>query len=111
MKKYLLLGIAIGLVIAVGVGFGVGTVLAQGPTPTTPTVDQMKQMHESMHGIGTWDSMVQQMEQAFGKDWFNQMHGSNGIMNGAGMMNGANGQNHMGGGGMMGGGTNPPATK
>ena len=126
MKKYVAAGIVIGLVVALGIGLGVGAVFAQGPTPGAPTVDQMKQRHESMHGAGGWDAMVQQMEQGFGKDWFNQMHGSNGAMNGAGMMNGqnsmgsgnvngmmdgANSQNHMGNGGMMGGWATSPAKK
>ena len=120
MKKYVAAGIVIGLMAALGIGLGAGAVFAQGPTPGAPTVDQMKQWHESMHGAGTWDAMAQQMEQAFGKDWFNQMHGPNGPMNGqnpmgagtaGSMMNGANSQNHMGSGSMMGGWATPPATK
>ena len=115
MKKYIAAGIVIGLVVALGIGLGAAAVFAQGPTPGAPTVDQMKQWHESMHGAGSWDAMVQRMEQAFGKDWFNQMHGPNGPMNGAGssgsMMNGANGPYHMGNGSMMGGWATPPATK
>ena len=117
MKKYMAIGIVIGLVVALGIGWGATAIFAQGPTPNAPTLDQMKGWHETMHGAGTWDAMVQQMEQAFGTDWFNQMHGPNGVMNsggmmnGAGMMNGWNGQNHMGNGGMMGGWTNPTAPK
>ena len=95
MKKYIALGVLIGVLLAVGVGLGASVVLAQGPTPQTPTLEQMKTMHEAMHGAGTWDAMVQQMEQLHGKDWFNQMHGRNDMMNG--MMNG-NWQNHMGNG-------------
>jgi hypothetical protein len=98
MKRYIVIGIVIGLVLALGIGFGASVVLAQGPNPGAPSLGQMQQMHESMHGAGSWDRMVQQMEQTFGKDWFGQMHGPNGVMNGAGMMNG---QHPMGNGGMM----------
>jgi hypothetical protein len=116
MKKYILLGIVIGLLAALVIGYGVATTFAQGPNPNAPTVEQMKAWHESMHGAGTWDAMAQQMEQVHGKDWFNQMHGPNGYMNG--MMNGQNpmgngmmnGQNHMGNGN-WGGMMTPPAKK
>jgi hypothetical protein len=126
MKKYVAAGIVIGLVVALVIGLSAGAVFAQGPTPGAPTVNQMKQWHESMHGVGSWDAMVQRMEQAYGKDWFSQMQGPNGVMNGAGMMNGqnpmgagtagsmmngANSQNHMGSGSMMGGWTVTPAPK
>ena len=126
MKKYVAAGIVIGLVVALGIGLGAGAVFAQGPTPGAPTVDQMKQWHESIHGAGSWDAMVQQMGQSVGTDWLDQMHGPNGVMNGASMMNGqnpmgsghvnsmmsgANGQNHMGNGAMMGGWATPPAKK
>jgi hypothetical protein len=91
----------IGLVLALGIGWGASVVLAQGPTPQWPTQAQMEAMHDAMHGEGSWDAMVLRMQQYFGQDWFNQMHGPNG------MMNGTNWQNHMGGyGGMT--GTVPP---
>ncbi|MBI3732504.1 MAG: hypothetical protein HY259_03490 [Chloroflexi bacterium] len=111
MKKYLAAGIVIGLLAALAIGVGANAVLAQGPGPAGVTLDQMKTMHESVHGAGTWDAMAAQMEAQFGADWFNQMHGSGGVMHG-GIMNGGNmmsGWNSMGG--MMGGSNAPQAPK
>ena len=103
MKKYIALGVVLGILLVVSVVLGANMVAAQGPTNGVPSLAQMKQWHESVHGAGTWDGMVKQMEQSFGKDWFNQMHGPNGVMNGAGMMGGANSPSDFRG--MMGGST------
>ena len=118
MKKYIALGVVLGILLVVSVVLGANMVAAQGPTNVAPTLQQMKQWHESVHGAGTFDGMANLMEQSFGKDWLNQMHGPNGVMNGAGMMGGVNSPNDfrgmMGGvnspngfGGMMGGWTTP----
>jgi hypothetical protein len=118
MKKYILLGVVVGLLVALVIGYGVATTFAQGPNPNAPTVEQMKAWHEARHGAGTWDAMAQQMEQLHGKDWFNQMHGPNGYMNNMGnMLNGQYpmmGNGNWGGmmnGGMMGSWATPPAKK
>jgi len=44
---------------------------------------------------GTWDAMVQQLEQRYGKDWFSQMQSMNGMMNGMGSMLGHGGMTDM----------------
>ncbi|MBI5879895.1 MAG: cupredoxin domain-containing protein [Chloroflexi bacterium] len=104
MIKQVAAGVVIGVGMALAVMLGVGVVQAQGPSPSGITAEQMKPLHEAMHGAGSWDSMVQQMEQAFGANWFDQMHNS-GMMNGQGHMGaGAGGMMGGGYGGMMGGG-------
>ena len=81
MKKLIVVGVLVGLLLVLGITVGVAS--AQGPTPTVPTLAQMKAWHESVHGAGTWDAMAQAMQQAWGNDWFNQMHGPNGFMQNA----------------------------
>ena len=110
MKKYIALGMVIGLILALGIGWGASVVLAQGPTPPAPTQAQMQAMHEAMHGAGSWDAMARQMEQFFGPDWFSRMHGPNGMTGTVPSgMNGTSWQNHMSNfGGMMG---RPPADR
>ncbi len=83
MKKLIVVGVLVGWLLVLGIAVGVAS--AQGPTPTAPTLAQMKAFHESVHGAGTWDAMAQAMEQYWGKDWFNQMHGPNGFMQNGGM--------------------------
>ncbi len=86
MNNYIVLGVVLGIALTVAVGFAANAAFAQGPTTAPVTLAQMQVMHEAMHGAGTWSAMVQTMTQAFGADWFNQMHGPNSMMSRGGMM-------------------------
>ena len=86
MNKYIVLGVVLGIALTVAVGVAANAAFAQGPAGVPLTLAQMQQMHGAMHGAGTWDAMAQTMTQAFGADWFNQMHGPNGFMQNGGMM-------------------------
>ncbi len=103
MKKGIAIGVLLGLLLAFGVGVTVTAVSAQGTVPTPPTLAQMKVWHEAHHGAGTWNAMAQAMQQAWGTDWFNQMHGPNGFATQGGTRGGANGWNGNAPYGMMGG--------
>lgn len=116
-RRINLLVAAVAIMVVAAVIF-VGTALADPATPnsTPPTRDQlttwMRGMMDGVHGQGSYDAMVQWMDQRFGPgshdemlDYMSQGGGCGSYLNGEGQTNGQNnGATPQGNwGGMMGG--------